>query len=313
MDSFNSLARSNFDPLAVSSFDTLIDDAELGSFSTLMDDADLIYLYDGTLEGMLSAIFAAYGRHENPLNIVEAHDLQESMLCSYVPIRTELRYAARVQKGIIEKLGDRAYEDVKKVFLSDDFNKGGVLYRYLRYAFKAGRWSSSHLSEPPVADFLELRKRVENEAHHMLMFVRFAHLKNGVFYAHIEPKASVVPLITDHFARRLNVQPFIIYDSVHGLASVFDTERWWLVSSDEITLPEHSRAEDDYQALWQTFYDTIAIEERRNPRCQRNFMPKRFWGNMCEHIPPELRKTKPTTETPTKAARLQAANQKLLE
>jgi len=307
------LTHNNSKPQGANSFDTLIDDAELGSFSSLLDDADLVYLYDGTLEGMLSAIFAAYGRHENPVNIVESHDLQESMLCSYVPIRTELRYAARVQKGIVEKLGDRAYEDVKKVFLSDDAGKGGVLYRYLRYALKAGRWSISHLAEPPVADFLELRKRVENEAHHMLMFVRFAHLENGMFYAHIEPKASVVPLITDHFARRFNVQPFIIYDSVHGLASVFDTERWWLVSADEIRLPEHSRAEDDFQALWQTFYDTIAIEERRNPRCQRNFMPKRFWGNMCEHIPPELRKQRPATETPTQVARLQAANQKLLE
>ncbi|MCL2806734.1 MAG: TIGR03915 family putative DNA repair protein [Coriobacteriia bacterium] len=294
------------------SFSYLIADAELGSFSTLVDDAELIYLYDGTLEGMLSAIFAAYGRHEDPQNIVVADDLQESMLCSYVPIKTEERYAARVKNGIIEKLGDRVYEDVKRVFLSDDTAKGGILLRYLRYAFKAGRWSFTHLSEPPVADFIELRRQVENEAHYMLMFIRFAHLENGIFYSHIEPKASVVPLITDHFAKRLNVQPFIIYDSVHGLASVYDTNRWWLVSADDIQLPAQSQLEGDFQALWQSFYDTIAIKERTNPRCQRNFMPKRFWGNMCEHIPPELRKQRPETKTPTEAARLLAANQKLL-
>jgi len=284
----------------------------MDSFSSLIDDAEIVYLYDGTLEGMLTAVFAAYGRHEDPRNIALPHDLQESMLCSYVPISTELRYATRVQKGVIDKLGERYYDDIKKVFLSDHAEKGGIIYRYIRYALKAGRWSHTHLAEPEVADFVELRQQVEKEAHFMLQFVRFAHLSNGVFYAHIEPKASVVPLITDHFARRLNIQPFMIYDSVHNLASVFDTERWWLVSADEIQVPDQSDAEYDYQALWQTFYNTIAIEERRNPTCQRNFMPKRFWGNMCEHIPPELRKKKPETATPTAAARLPAAGPRLL-
>lgn len=285
----------------------------MDNFSSLIDDAEIVYLYDGTLEGMLTAIFTAFGRKEHPLNIVEEGDLQESMLCSYVPIATQVSYATRVRNGVINKLGDSCYEDIKKVFLSDDAQKGGILYRYIHYAINTGRWSYTHLTEPAVADFLELRKQVLNEAHYLQQFVRFAQLENGVFYSHIKPKASVVPLITDFFARRLNVQPFIIYDSVHGLASVFDTERWWLVSADEIDVPEISDAEDRYQALWQTFFDTVAIEERKNPRCQRNFMPKRFWGTMCEHIPPEMRKRKPTTITPTAAARLEAKHQKLLE
>ena len=279
----------------------------------LLDDAELVYLYDGTLEGMLTAVFAAYGRHEIPANIIEPTDLQESMLCSYQHIATEVGYATRVKNGIIQKLGDRSYDDIKRVFLSDNAQKGGVIYRFIRYGMKAGRWSFTHLAEPPVADFMELKKQVDNEAHYFEQFVRFAQLENGVFFSRIEPKASVVPLITDHFARRLNIQPFIIYDSVHGMASIFDTKSWWLVNANEIALPTQSKMEDEFQALWQTFYDTIAIEERRNPTCQRNFMPKRFWGNMCEHIPPELRKNKPKTTTPTSAARLHASKQKLLE
>ncbi len=262
---------------------------------------------------MLSAVFAAFARHEDPLNIVPSSDLQESMLCSYVPIATSVSHATRVKNGIVRDLGDAYYENIKEVFLADDAQKGGVLYRFIRYAMKAGRKSLSHLAEPAVADFAEVRKRVGNEAHHFLMFLRFAQLENGVYFARIEPKASVVPLITDHFARRLNIQPFIIYDSVHNLASVFDTERWWMVDASEIRLPETSEAEDEFQSLWQTFYDTIAIEERRNPTCQRTFMPKRFWGNMCEHIPPELRKRKPETATPTAVARLAASNRRLLE
>lgn len=284
----------------------------MDSFNSLIADADLVYLYDGTLEGMLSAVFTAYSRHESPANIVTEDDLQQSLLCSYVPIPVGIDQATRVKNGVIEKLGDSFYEDVKRVFLSDDEQKGGIIYRYIKYALKAGKWSFTHLAEPVVADFMDLRKTVDAEARYMQQFVRFAQLDNGVYYSQIKPKASVVPLITDFFAERLNVQPFIIYDSAHGLASVFDTERWWLVGADEITVPAHSKAEDDYQALWQCFFDTIAIEERKNPACQRNFMPKRFWGDMCEHVPPELRKKRPDTVTPTAAARLAAAEQRLL-
>ena len=272
----------------------------------LLDDAQLVYLYDGTLEGMLTAVFEAFRRKEFPDNIVQERDLQQSMLCSYIPILTSVDLAERVKTGIINVLGDRGYESIKRAFLSDDNSKGGVIVTYLQYTMKKGRKSLSHLAHPAVAAFEDLLKVVSQEAHYMLQFVRFAQLNNGVYFSLIAPKASVVPLIMGHFAARFNIQPFIIYDEVHGLAGVFDTEKWWLVDARDIKIPNRTESEDEYQSLWQTFYDTIAIEERRNPTCQRNFMPKRFWGNMCEQIPPELRNIRPKTETPTAVARLAA-------
>ncbi|MDR0350126.1 MAG: TIGR03915 family putative DNA repair protein [Coriobacteriales bacterium] len=139
----------------------------------------------------------------------------------------------------------------------------------------------------------------------MLQFVRFAQLEGGVYFSRIEPKASVVPLIMGHFAARFNIQPFMIYDARHGMSGVFDTERWWIVDARDMRLPSLDVAEEEFQSLWQTFYDTIAIAERRNPRCQRGFMPKRFWGNLCEQVPPQLRRHRPqdANATPTEVAR----------
>jgi len=277
----------------------------------LLDDAQIVYLYDGTLEGMLTAVFEAFRRKEQPRDIVPELGLQQSLLCSYIPINTNLDLAQRVQTGIINTLSAKTYESIKQVFLSDDMSKGGVIVSYLIYTMRKGRGSCSHLAHPAVAAFEELLQVVSHEAHYMLQFVRFAQLDNGVYFSRITPKASVIPLIMGHFAARFNIQPFIIYDDIHGMAGVFDTERWWMVDARDITVPERTRAEDEFQCLWQTFYDTIAIEERRNPTCQRNFMPKRFWGNMCEQIPPELRNIRPKTVTPTAVAR-QNAN-RLLE
>ena len=63
----------------------------------------------------------------------------------------------------------------------------------------------------------------------MRQFVRFQHLAGegaDVWFARVNPKASVVPLIMDHFVERLGVQPFIIYDEVHHLAGVYDGGDW---------------------------------------------------------------------------------------
>jgi probable DNA metabolism protein len=271
-----------------------------------MDDGGLVYLYDDTLEGMLTAVFEAFFRKEEPLNIAAEQHLQQSLLCSYIPIHTDIAKAERVKNGISNTLGVRAYENVKQVFLSDDGQKGGVIVRYLLYVMRRGRKACAHLANPSVNAFEGLLAQVGKEAHYMLQFVRFAQLQNGVYFSRIEPRASVVPLIMGHFAARFNVQPFMIHDARHGLSGVFDTEKWWLVDARNLQLPTQTALEDEFQSLWQTFFDTIAIEERRNPVCQRNFMPKRFWGSMCEQIPPQLRNLRPKTATPTAAARLGA-------
>ena len=37
-----------------------------------------------------------------------------------------------------------------------------------------------------------------------------------------------------------------------------------------------------YRKLWRSFYDTIAIEGRYNPKCRLTHMPKRYWNMMTE-------------------------------
>jgi probable DNA metabolism protein len=262
------------------------------------------YVYDGTLEGLLTAVFLAFENKDCPEEILAESRLEQNLFSSYHSISTDVEKAERVMNGIIEHLGTRTYNDVKRAFLSDDERKGGIVLRYLQYTLKHKEYSRLHLAHPAVADFEELLRIVNNEAHYMIQFVRFAQLENGMFFSRIKPKASIVPLIMDHFAARFNIQSFIIFDVSHALSGVFDKEEWWLVEASDVAQLPNSTIEDEFQALWQTFFDTIAIEERKNPVCQRNFMPKRFWGNMCELTPPELRKHRPKSETPTKDAKL---------
>jgi hypothetical protein len=147
----------------------------------------------------------------------------------------------------------------------------------------AVRQRSGAVAHPAVARFEAILNYVANECEKARQFVRFAELEGGLYFSVFKPRANVIPLVMGHFAARFNVQPFIIHDPVHDIAGVYDLRRWWLVQASEaLKLPPQTARETQCQDLWRTFFKSVAIEQRANPTCQRNFMPKRFWGELTE-------------------------------
>jgi len=115
-----------------------------------------------------------------------------------------------------------------------------------------------------------------------MQFARFARMDNGVYYAKVNPKHNVLPLIMDHFAKRFNVQPFVIYDEVAEVVGLYDMKQWRLQYVEDFQPPDCADDDRRYQKLWKAFYDSVAIEERVNHKQRRNFMPMRFWSNLTE-------------------------------
>ena len=47
-------------------------------------------------------------------------------------------------------------------------------------------------------------------------------------------------------------------------------------------ISSYSQEEQHFQKLWKTFFNTISIKERTNPRCQMQYMPKKYWKDLIE-------------------------------
>lgn len=277
---------------------------------------DIAYCFDGTLEGLLTAIFQAYANHEDPQDVVRAGTLQPRLGQTVRTIETNVDLALRVQRGIQRTCGYAGFQAVMHASLSDEPNAGTIVYQFVRYAMQQNNPHTctgcprrrgcpgahacsmpqnrgsllSNLTHPIVEPLVRLERSVMNERHYMQQFLRFEHLENGVWFAQCNPKASVVPLLMDWFCARFNTQPFMIYDENHSLAGVYGGREWHLVRTPEVTLPDHATDEKLMQAAWKRFYDTVSVEARYNPELRRQFMPKRFWKNileMHERIPGE--------------------------
>ena len=63
--------------------------------------SNIAYVYDGSTEGLLSAVFLAYANHENPQDIIREGAFQLRLDQSVVYVETNAQHAERVRKGVI--------------------------------------------------------------------------------------------------------------------------------------------------------------------------------------------------------------------
>lgn len=245
------------------------------------DGSTVTYIYDGTFEGWLSAVFEAYARKSAEAEILSAY-VQPEWGREYREVATDAEKASRVTRGIRSRMGTEVYHTIWTAFLSDAEDVGTVLYRYVRFGFEVGTSLTRRMTDPRVLAVNKLASLVTREAGHLLQFVRFAQTITGVYYAEISPQYAVLPILMPHFSHRMGTQAFVIYDNVHRCSGLSDGKRWVLTSVDGVQTPDLSESERAYRKLWKTFYDTVAVKERVNPALRQRLMPKKFWKNMVE-------------------------------
>ncbi|NLG89528.1 MAG: DNA metabolism protein [Clostridiaceae bacterium] len=242
----------------------------------------MIYLYDGSFEGLLTCVFEAYASKEPDISIIPQKDCTPSFLEKERVIETDMEKFRRVYESVSKKISPLAQKVIYKVWLSEDENASNLIYKFLRIGYKIGGKVVNYIQDPAVNRVMELNKAVGREAHRFLGLLRFREVHKGIFYADYEPQYNITALIAPHFARRLACQPFLIHDKKRNICAVFNGQE--LVMTDETPLvPDKSMVSgDQYSELWKTFFRTIAIKERKNPRTQMNFMPKKYWKYLTE-------------------------------
>ena len=264
-----------------------------------------VYAYDGTLEGMFTALHAAFQARDAEAEILESRDVQPRLGQDVYEAPMQLDEASKVRRLIEYSLGEQAFRCIRTAAASDRPDRGTIVYRFLRNALPASkrarynRCERKHtctraceaakacpmlddLANPTAFNLMSLYREVMNERHHMVQFMRFEHCEGDVWYARCNPKANVVPLVMDWFIPRFNDQRFLIYDENHGMSGVYDGERWYLVRGDDVTPPPHMDDERMMQEAWRRFYHSLAVEARYNPELRRGFMPMRLWRNLTE-------------------------------
>lgn len=243
-------------------------------------ESDLIYLYDGTYEGLLTCVYeSVYGR-EVPADIVPEDDAEPTLFCTRY-IETDLEHAQRVHRSLARKIAPAAERLVLDTFFSCAEGKERKILRFLLFAYRTGEAAVRMRAHEYVAPLYEAQRALLNETHLLLGFLRFSEY-DGVLVARIRPKNYVLPYLRAHFCARFANETFLIYDQTHKAALVWQDKRARIVTLDALETPPESDEELSFRRMWRTFSDTIAIALRENPRCRMTHCPKRYWSEMWE-------------------------------
>lgn len=243
---------------------------------------DIVYRYDGTIEGLMCCIFESYARDQIPV-LIEVEGAQQMSLFPVRRVETSAGIARRVTIAIHQKICPDALVLVRLGFLTCLEEKEMHLLRFIRLGFEQGSKVMGLVADSRVDILLKAVNYIKREQHLYKGFVRFSDIDN-VLVAEIEPKNFVLPLIAIHFAERFSGETFMIYDKTNKAALLYKGGQKEIVKLDSFTIPEASPQERGYRALWKRFYDTVAVEGRENPRCRMSLMPKRYWGVMTEFL-----------------------------
>lgn len=239
------------------------------------------YLYDGTFEGLLTCIYENYYT-EKASGIFREEAYQSNLLGGCMKVETDAQKAVTVYEAIEKKISSYDLRRIYKVFLSNDEYKESRILRYVILGFRTGGRISMMHSDPVVIAIQSIEKKVNVERERMMQFVRFSVMENNVLYAEVEPEHDVLELIAGHFCDRYKNDPFIIRDVRRNKALVAYKRRWYITDLDGSDVPGLSDDEEEIRALWRSYFRNIAIKERTNPRCQKNFMPERYWKHLTE-------------------------------
>lgn len=240
----------------------------------------MLWLYDGSFEGFLTSLHHSYTRKCIP-ELLTSDTSKIDLLSEPVIIETDLDIAKKVSTSIAKKLPKKIIERIYHVFLCDDVPRERELLLYIRMGFKDLSLLSD-LSHPVVYAIEQYQKRLFSTIHKMQAFTRFEMLEDGLLYAKIAPPRNVLPLLGKHFVNRLGSEKFIIHDIHRGWIVVYDGKDLQIHEVLNASVPVLHEREQEFQKLWKTFFNTVAIESRKNYKTQRNFVPLLYRGLMTE-------------------------------
>ena len=257
----------------------------------LVEEKSMDYLYDGSFEGFLSCIYLHY-YEEKASGIYPQSSYQNKLLQPCRAVETDGIRAQKVYEAIELKISNQALKRVYYVFLSNSAEKENIALGYLRLGFRLGYKVDAYHSHPVIFEAQRIAQKVSREVHRLTGLVRFSVLgidsaggggnNRELLYAKIEPDHDVLELLGEHFSDRFRGDSFIIHDARRGKALYSAGGQWYIAPLNERALPGQSENEKVYRQMWKTYFDTIAIEERINPACQKRMMPVRYWKNLTE-------------------------------
>lgn len=237
----------------------------------------MVYLFDGTRDGFLTAFAAAF-LDENAL--LCSKKIQIPLGEQTVYIQTDTQKARRIAERL-RRFDENALFDLDRLLRSGMDDNEQIAYRYFRLLATYKRPVGKRLAEPAVYAAVACMKKVGYEIHKFHGFIRFMETASGALYAPFSPDNDICDLLAPHFKARLPEFPFVLHDVKRNKAAVYDGKTVFVATLEKADILL-SADETAWAALWKRYYAAVNIPSRERLKQMRGYMPVRYWKFLPE-------------------------------
>ncbi len=241
-------------------------------------------LYDGTIDGLLTAVAEGADSADAEVDLCPSRDYQPALFEASCPVEADPSRVQRLLDEVRTRGSKRTVGRVLYAAMSERGDIGRALVGYVRQVRRLGAKADDFLTDASVGRVHEVARTVGRELHRLKGLVRFRELEDGTLWAPIDPEANIVAPLALYFKGRVPSEVWLIHDVRRRLAIRWDLNDLAWVERDALPPenPDLAENEEAYQTMWRTYFRTIGIKERRNPRLQRQNMPVRYWKHLIE-------------------------------
>lgn len=240
----------------------------------------IIYLFDGTKEGLLCCLFESFTKKEKPI-LVTSNCVQPSFTTSVKTILTKEENSKRVENGLRKCGSITLLNKLFYVLRSCDEHKETIIFNVAYKCLEQRKNVTMNFADADVVLFCDLYKKIKTEVHRFKGFLRFQETESGALFSSFEPDNDVCDLLAPHFVERFGC-PFIIFDLKRKKACLSDGKQIYLGKTDKPFTVFLSNKEKELVNLWQEYYQSVNILERKNLKQTYAYMPKRYFKNLPE-------------------------------
>lgn len=240
-----------------------------------------IFITDGSEAAFYAAVFRAWKCPS--AHIDSAKNFQPLITDEIKPVsqtEEETEEQARRVKSALLQIDARAVSEIRHILASGNIQKEQIAYLYLKEIFRYRAPARDKTYLGCVRAATDVLHAIGKEIEHLKGFIRFRETAAGVYYAACAPDNDILPQLARHFIGRLAC-PFILHDISRAYALCYNGASVAKIEAAEADVPL-SASEEEFAALWASYYRNVAIRARTNPKLQDRLMPRRYRKFMPE-------------------------------
>ena len=237
----------------------------------------MLYLFDGTKNGFLTAFVRAFGDGDA---VLSSKTVQLLLGQGQVRVETDFTVAEKAKNRLLSFDRD-CMHDLDILLRSGMENNEQIAFRYFRLLANVKLPVGKRLADLDVFHAVECMKKVGNEIHKFHGFIRFMETASGALYAPFSPDNDICDLLAPHFKARLPQFPFVLHDVKRKKATVYDGQNLFTAPLDEAQILL-AADETGWQSLWKKYYAAVNIPSRERLKQMRGYMPARYWKFLPE-------------------------------